>query len=1215
MKKFTLILSTVALFLCLFTVSAFAVEWVFDNETEKNAWTYTGMDSVLSDDGVALAMNADDNYMSRALAAGERINATDYRYVAMVMKVESKSTYGAIFYVTDQSPSMGSNHTHIGLSNNTGEWQGYVFDMSALSANWKGELSTFRIDPINAADINAKITVARVGIFKTKAEADAFVENLPNNTATENTEVTKPAPEVSSDVESKGWILSDPTETANWKFTGMKESTTDEGVALEMTSDDNFMTRNLQGEEVLNTAEYHYLSLVMKVESKVNYGAIFYITDQSTNMGSNHTHFNLSNNTGEWRTYIFDMSSISGKWKGNLSTFRIDPINAADRDAKVTVARMGIFKSKTDAQAFADADPVMYEQAAKKEAELAAKKELYADMESPKFIFDSYEAVDQWSNSGSDISFRFGYLCMVPKHNDPIMEYKFETPFPASEFKYFAIRIKPISTFLSGALFFSNTVYNGYSDKSHIPFALEYNKWKNVIINMEDSFPERWTGEVNKFRLDPINPGYYDKNAEIYLDRCGFFRTQEEAEKFLSSGREDFDYSHESVITREMSQTIIPGGSITDGYDPAKYIITNTADASTAKDAVVMFTDANGKETPVALSYVNGAGYVTYTARNAGTYKIGYNTKAFTDTDGHWASENIKFVADRALFGGTSPTEFSPDMTMTRGMFITVLGRMHGLDVTEYDGNTGYADVKPTEYYAPYIKWATEQKLANGVNETAFAPEEPITRKDMALITSNYMKAFNYNVKLMQEVEAFNDLEGFSNEEKEAIILIQKAGIINGKGAGRFDPHGISTRAEVATVMQRIIKSILRVNILYSQNTAEYISRDRIRIGVWSYYINPNEGNFFETLANAGFDNVVGMGFVTPDTYDLADKYAVEMFTGSMSRSLDTNANPVFMNAAIYDHPSFGGSYLGDEPGTTQFDALSACANDYIQKLPGKVPFINLLPMYANAAQLKYDAGAAAIEYYDSDPNLYRKYCDEYCEKFDTTYICVDIYPLHSASTYNDYVESVNQVASSARDHGKEFWCCLQAFGFNGSKRTPVLNEYYWQCFTLLSFGCRNLIWWYYEGNENFPSLIDRSTMQTTQAYDDSKAVISVIKAISDTFIQYNNVGAFTVNCTSKTPYLKISNEYKDFDAITEIICDEPLLVGCFDKKDGNGHAFTLVNMTELLEKKSATIKFKIADNRTVTSYKSGAPTVLTPVDGYYTVTLDWGMGEFFTIA
>ncbi len=98
--------------------------------------------------------------------------------------------------------------------------------------------------------------------------------------------------------------------------------------------------------------------------------------------------------------------------------------------------------------------------------------------------------------------------------------------------------------------------------------------------------------------------------------------------------------------------------------------------------------------------------------------------------------------------------------------------------------------------------------------------------------------------------------------------------------------------------------------------------------------------------------------------------------------------------------------------------------------------------MYANAAQLKFGAHAAAIEYYDPDPALYKRRCDSFCQMFDEPYICTDIYPLNWSqgrrTAYKSIANRSNVIARSAREHDKDFWCCIQTFAWVPSKRTPT---------------------------------------------------------------------------------------------------------------------------------------------------------------------------------
>ncbi len=427
-----------------------------------------------------------------------------------------------------------------------------------------------------------------------------------------------------------------------------------------------------------------------------------------------------------------------------------------------------------------------------------------------------------------------------------------------------------------------------------------------------------------------------------------------------------------------------------------------------------------------------------------------------------------------------------------------------------------------------------------------------------------------------------------------------------------------ATRAEAAVVLKKAVQTALGT-LIESPYTNEYLTRDRIRTGAW---VNPRPEaigeDFIETYHSGGFDWIIAHGALAGSENRKmllaeCDRYGVELILGDGAYK-----DPAVATAEYFDHPCFAGTYVTDEPGTDQYDKLAEICNTYYRETGGKLPYINLLPMYANAAQLKYGASAAAIEYYDSDPDLYKKYCDSFCEKFDPPYICTDIYPLNWAdgkrATYADYCESINIIAASAREHGKDFWCCIQTFAWVPSKRTPTEAEFRWQSYSMLSFGCKGLLCWTYAGYKpEFPSLITVDGKRTNAWYDVA-TVFKEIRRISDALVQYKNLGALANHCTDATPYLKFSNPVREFPTIRQIECDDPLLVGCFVKKEGPGTAMTVVNMSELEAIKTVQVKLKIAGS-TVVAWPRGERTVLDPdADGYYHLALASGEGVFVEV-
>ena len=167
----------------------------------------------------------------------------------------------------------------------------------------------------------------------------------------------------------------------------------------------------------------------------------------------------------------------------------------------------------------------------------------------------------------------------------------------------------------------------------------------------------------------------------------------------------------------------------------------------------------------------------------------------------------------------------------------------------------------------------------------------------------------------------------------------------------------------------------------------------------------------------------------------------------------------------------------------------------------------------------------------------------------------------------------------------------------------------------MLSFGCRCILCWTYAGyQDDFPSLVDTQSRRSTAWYD-ARPVFWELRRLSDEFVKYRNLGAFTHNCTDDAPYLKMTGEYKDFDAIQEIDCAEPLLIGCFEKKnEPKSGAFTLVNMSDLQENKGATVRMKL-DASGATAWYRGVPQEVKPNDeGFYTFELASGEGVFVTL-
>lgn len=195
------------------------------------------------------------------------------------------------------------------------------------------------------------------------------------------------------------------------------------------------------------------------------------------------------------------------------------------------------------------------------------------------------------------------------------------------------------------------------------------------------------------------------------------------------------------------------------------------------------------------------------------------NKIAFNDIENHWAYDNILSAVNMGLFTGVSDTEFAPNKTATRAMFVTVLGRLAGVST----GNTGdnkFTDVKNNDYFYPYVMWAVENGVVSGLSDSKFGSSNNITREQMAVMLYNFAKSQSIELSNIYSGSNFKDADKISNWAVESVNALVKAGILNGRDNGNFDPKGTATRAEIATMFVKFLDAYMPQNET-TENTAE----------------------------------------------------------------------------------------------------------------------------------------------------------------------------------------------------------------------------------------------------------------------------------------------------------------------------------------------------------------------------------------------------------
>jgi hypothetical protein len=150
---------------------------------------------------------------------------------------------------------------------------------------------------------------------------------------------------------------------------------------------------------------------------------------------------------------------------------------------------------------------------------------------------------------------------------------------------------------------------------------------------------------------------------------------------------------------------------------------------------------------------------------------------------------------------GTAADKFSPNAHATRGMIVTMLFRLaapaKGADTTDF------TDVPLDKYYSDAVAWAAENEIVGGIGGGRFAPDDNITRQDLAVILTRYAEYQGFTLAAAREYAAFSDDSTVSDYARAAVEACYRAGIISGKPGNLFDPKGEATRAEVAAMLHR----------------------------------------------------------------------------------------------------------------------------------------------------------------------------------------------------------------------------------------------------------------------------------------------------------------------------------------------------------------------------------------------------------------------------
>ena len=186
--------------------------------------------------------------------------------------------------------------------------------------------------------------------------------------------------------------------------------------------------------------------------------------------------------------------------------------------------------------------------------------------------------------------------------------------------------------------------------------------------------------------------------------------------------------------------------------------------------------------------------------------------RPFYDTfKGKWYSAGVSYCIEKGFMSGTGNNTFAPNGDVTRAMFVTILAKIDGADLSSYTG-TSFKDVKTGKWYSKAIEWAYRNNYTSGVGDGYYGVNNPVTREQLAAFLYNYSEKKGYSTSGSTDVSGYPDAGSISKYAKKAVAWAVGNGLISGVKVGDtvyLQPKGTATRAQIALIVMNYYKGFV----------------------------------------------------------------------------------------------------------------------------------------------------------------------------------------------------------------------------------------------------------------------------------------------------------------------------------------------------------------------------------------------------------------------
>ncbi len=229
---------------------------------------------------------------------------------------------------------------------------------------------------------------------------------------------------------------------------------------------------------------------------------------------------------------------------------------------------------------------------------------------------------------------------------------------------------------------------------------------------------------------------------------------------------------------------------------------------------IIYYINSNGElEIVRNCKYSIDAQRVYFITNHFSKYAVGYNKVNFKDITGkEWYSGVVDFAASREILSGFDNGMFKPEAAVTRAMFITAIAKFDNADLSMF-GKPQFDDVGENIWYGAPISWAVKNGIATGIDQNKFAPNNEISREQMAAMLYNYLLYKGISLPESGKDTSFIDSESISPWAKKAVDTMKSYGIVNGMGNNSYMPKETVNRASMASIFTSLVKATVDASI------------------------------------------------------------------------------------------------------------------------------------------------------------------------------------------------------------------------------------------------------------------------------------------------------------------------------------------------------------------------------------------------------------------